>query len=71
MDPSVVVVIRSSAPLLEWQHGNPSREEHTHETHVDGQSRLVTDSGGNAAEQCTHFRTCLSEAEDVVDEEEH
>lgn len=46
-------------------------EGRTHETHVDGESRLITDGGGNAAEQCTHFRTGLCEAEDVVDEKEH
>jgi peptide chain release factor 1 len=42
-----------------------------HETHVDGQSGLVTDSGGNATKKGRHLGTGLSETENVVNEEQH
>merc|ERR1719167_419009 len=42
-----------------------------HATHVSGQSGLVTDGGRNTTEQSGHFRTGLSESENVVDEEQH
>ena len=42
-----------------------------HHTHVDGQSGLVSDGGGNAAEEGRHLRTGLGETENVVNEEKH
>jgi hypothetical protein len=42
-----------------------------HETHVDGQSGLVTDSKGNATKKGRHLGTGLSETENVVNEEHH
>lgn len=42
-----------------------------HRTHVGGQSGLVTDSGWNTTEKSRHFRTSLSETENVVDKEKH
>ena len=39
--------------------------------HVGGERRLITHRRGNTAEQRRHFRTCLRETEDVVDEEQH
>mmetsp|Transcript_38152 Transcript_38152/g.64102 ORF Transcript_38152/g.64102 Transcript_38152/m.64102 type:complete len:379 (-) Transcript_38152:39-1175(-) len=38
---------------------------------ISGQSRLVTDSGGDATQQSRHLRVGLGEAEDVVNEEQH
>src|SRR3546814_6518119 len=40
-------------------------------THVGGQGGLITHRRRNTAKKCGHFRTCLREAEDIVDEEEH
>ena len=40
-------------------------------THVGGEGGLVTDSGGDTAEEGRHLGAGLGEAEDVVDEEEH
>src|SRR3546814_5681112 len=40
-------------------------------THVGGQGGLITHGRRNTAKKCGHFRTCLREAEDIVDEEEH
>lgn len=42
-----------------------------HLSHVSGQGRLVTDSGGDTSKQCGHFRTGLGETENVVDEQKH
>ena len=39
--------------------------------HVGGERRLIADRRGDTAEQRRHFRARLSEAEDVVDEEQH
>ena len=39
--------------------------------HLGGEGGLVAYCGWHSAEQCGHFGTCLGEAEDVVDEEEH
>lgn len=37
-----------------------------HDTHVDGESGLVTDSGGDTTEKSGHLRTGLGETENVV-----
>jgi hypothetical protein len=42
-----------------------------HDTHVDGEGGLVTDSGGNATKKGRHLGTGLSETENVVNEKEH
>lgn len=42
-----------------------------HTTHVDGQSGLVTDSGGDTTQQGRHLGTGLGETENVVNEEQH
>ena len=39
--------------------------------HLGEQRRLVADGRRHAAEQRRHFRPCLREAEDVVDEQQH
>ena len=39
--------------------------------HVGRQRRLITHGRRNTAQQRRHFRACLREAEDVVDEEQH
>lgn len=41
-----------------------------HDTHVDGESGLVTDGRGDTTEQGGHLRTGLGETENVVNEEE-
>src|SRR6266550_1126953 len=46
-------------------------ENDVHATHVCGKSGLITDGRGNTNEQGRHFRTSLSETENVVDEEQH
>ena len=50
---------------------NEKWENDGHATHVCGESGLITDGRGDTTEQGRHFRTSLSEAEDVVDEEQH
>jgi peptide chain release factor 1 len=42
-----------------------------HDTHVDGEGGLVTDSRGNTTEKSGHLRTGLGETENVVNEEQH
>ena len=42
-----------------------------HNTHIDGQSGLVTDSRGDTTEQGRHLGTGLGETENVVNEEQH
>lgn len=42
-----------------------------HQTHVHGQSGLVSDRRWNTTEQSRDFRSGLSEAENIVDEEKH
>ena len=42
-----------------------------HETHVDGESRLVTDGRWDTTEKSRHFGTGLGESENVVNEEQH
>ncbi len=39
--------------------------------HVGRERWLITHRRRNTAEQRRHFRTCLGEAEDVVDKEQH
>mmetsp|Transcript_24747 Transcript_24747/g.41849 ORF Transcript_24747/g.41849 Transcript_24747/m.41849 type:complete len:502 (-) Transcript_24747:56-1561(-) len=41
------------------------------ETHISGQSRLVTDSGRNTSKKSRHLRTSLGETENIVDEKQH
>merc|ERR1719359_1265685 len=47
--------------------GNPF----LHGTHIGGQGWLVTDGGGDTAEQGRDLGTGLGESENVVDEEQH
>jgi hypothetical protein len=42
-----------------------------HLSHVYGEGRLVTDSGGNTSQQGRHLRSGLGETENVVNEEQH
>jgi hypothetical protein len=42
-----------------------------HETHVYGEGRLVTDGRWDTTEKSRHFGTSLSEAKNVIDEEQH
>lgn len=42
-----------------------------HSTHISGQGRLVTHSGGNTSQKSRHLRTGLSETENVIDEKQH
>ncbi|KAH3670907.1 hypothetical protein OGAPHI_000618 [Ogataea philodendri] len=41
------------------------------QTHISGQSWLVTDGRRNTTQQSRHFRTSLSESENVVNEQQH
>ena len=42
-----------------------------HETHIDGESGLVTDGRWDTTKKGRHFGTGLSESENVVNEEQH
>merc|ERR1712137_12305 len=42
-----------------------------HDTHVNGEGGLVTDGRGDTTKKSGHLRTGLSEAKDVVNEQEH
>ena len=41
-----------------------------HTTHLGSQSRLITYCRRHTTQKCRHLTTCLSETEDVIDEEE-
>ena len=55
----------------ETRGGTGARGADLETTHVGGEGGLVTDSGGDTAEEGRHLGAGLGEAEDVVDEEEH
>jgi hypothetical protein len=46
-------------------------KRNAHATHVSRECRLVSDGRGDTTEQSRHFRTSLSETENVVNEEQH
>jgi hypothetical protein len=60
---------RISRPQPELQARG--KATHLHSTHIGGEGGLVTDSRRDTAQQGRHLRTSLSEAENVVDEEQH
>lgn len=56
-----------------WHKARFYRElkENIKQTHVSGESGLVTDGGGNTTQQSRHLGTGLRETENVVDEKQH